>query len=86
MLSRIITTDREAEMAISDITKSLALRISASGRFIVRAKDGTPFMIKADTAWEMCHRLTRDEIVEYLNLRRDQGFNVISTVALSELE
>lgn len=48
--------------------------------------DGTPFFYLADTAWEMLHGLTREEIDGYLSLRASQGFNVIQTVALAEFD
>jgi len=61
------------------------LRVHRSGRFLEH-KDGTPFLYLADTAWELSHRLTRDEVELYLDNRRARGFTVIQTVALAELE
>ena len=48
--------------------------------------DGRPFFYLADTAWELFHRLTHDEIDFYLNQRAKQGFNVVNAVALAEFE
>lgn len=36
----------------------------------------------ADTAWAMLGKLGTDEITEYLDVRADQGFNVVQTVAI----
>ena len=47
-------------------------------------EDGTPFYYLADTAWELAHKLKRDEIERYMSIRKDQGFNVIQVVALAE--
>ncbi|MCL2462554.1 MAG: DUF4038 domain-containing protein, partial [Defluviitaleaceae bacterium] len=59
------------------------LKISPDGRFIVK-EDGAPFFWLADTAWELFHRLTREEAVEYLSVRAGQRFTVIQAVALAE--
>lgn len=49
-------------------------------------EDGTPFFYLADTAWELFHRLSREEAHYYLRLRASQGFHVIQAVALGELD
>lgn len=61
------------------------LRVSDNGRFLVYG-DGSPFFWQADTAWELTHRCSREEIDWYLTKRKEQGFNVIQTVALAELD
>lgn len=48
-------------------------------------EDGEPFFWLADTAWELFHRLNREEAEHYLATRSRQGFNVIQAVALAEL-
>ncbi|MCX7798853.1 MAG: glycoside hydrolase family 140 protein [Fimbriimonadales bacterium] len=52
----------------------------------LQTEDGKPFFWLADTAWELFHRLTREEIAEYLSVRRQQGFNVVQAVGLAELD
>ena len=49
-------------------------------------EDGTPFFWLADTAWELFHRLTREEIKFYLDNRKAKGFNVIQAVVLAEFD
>jgi hypothetical protein len=61
------------------------LRVSDNGRFLVQA-DGTPFFWLGDTAWELFHRLNRDEADRYLADRAAKGFTVIQAVALAELD
>ncbi len=61
------------------------LRVDASGRGLEHA-DGTPFLWLADTAWELFHRLDREEVELYLEKRRAQGFTVIQAVALAEFD
>ena len=61
------------------------LQVSDNGRFLV-TEDGKPFFWLADTAWELIHRCKREEVDFYLEKRKSQGFNVIQTVALAELD
>lgn len=61
------------------------LKVSENGRFLVY-KDNTPFFYLGDTAWELFHRLDRDEAVHYLKDRAKKGFTVIQAVALAEMD
>ncbi|HKJ86285.1 MAG TPA: DUF4038 domain-containing protein, partial [Spirochaetia bacterium] len=61
------------------------LRVASGGRHLER-EDGTPFLYIADTAWELYHRLSREEADRYLTTRASQGFNVIQAVVLAELD
>lgn len=61
------------------------LKVSANGRFLMTA-DGQPFFYLGDTAWELFHRLNRDEANLYLQNRAAKGFTVIQAVALAELD
>lgn len=61
------------------------LRVSESRRFL-ETRDGQPFFWLGDTAWELLHRLNREEAERYLENRARKGFTVIQAVALSELD
>lgn len=61
------------------------LQVAPNGRSLQYA-DGTPFFYLGDTAWELFHRLTREEAVRYLTDRARKGFNVIQAVALAEID
>ena len=61
------------------------LRVSENNRFL-QTEDGRPFFWLGDTAWELFHRLTREEAEKYLKNRADKGFTVIQAVALAELD
>lgn len=61
------------------------LRVSENGRFLVTA-DGAPFFWLGDTAWELFHRLTREEAQFYFATRQRQRFTVIQAVALAEFD
>lgn len=59
------------------------LAVSDDGRFLQHA-DGTPFFYLGDTAWELFHRLDREEAELYLEDRRRKGFTVVQAVGLAE--
>lgn len=59
------------------------LRVSADGRGLETA-DGRAFLWLGDTAWELFHRLDREEALHYLDRRAAQGFTVIQAVVLAE--
>jgi len=61
------------------------LRVSDNHRYL-EFQDGKPFFYLADTAWELFHRLNRDEASRYLTNRSQKGFTVIQAVILSELD
>jgi len=65
--------------------KKLPLRVSDNQRFLVYS-DGTPFFYLGDTAWELFHRLNRDETEYYLRNRQEKGFTVVQAVVLAELD
>jgi hypothetical protein len=54
--------------------------VARNGRYLEHA-DGTPFLWIADTGWALFYKLRREEIVDYLDQRSRQGFNVIQAVA-----
>ena len=48
------------------------LKVSGNKRFLL-TDDGKPFFWLGDTAWELFHRLNRDEADHYLRTRAEQG-------------
>ncbi len=61
------------------------LRVSDNKHFL-QYSDGTPFFWLGDTAWELFHRLDREEATKYLKDRQKKGFTVIQAVVLAELD
>jgi hypothetical protein len=61
------------------------LKISDDQRYIV-TKSNQPFFWLGGTAWELLHRLDKQETMVYLKNRADKGFTVIQTVILAELD
>jgi len=59
------------------------LKVSENRRFLVY-EDGTPFFWLGDTAWELFHKLDREEAELYLSNRAERKFNVVQAVALAE--
>jgi hypothetical protein len=60
------------------------LKVAENKRFLVH-EDGTPFFWLGDTAWELFHRLNREEADRYLKNRAANGYTVIQAVALAEI-
>ena len=61
------------------------LNISENGRYF-QTGNCNPFFYLADTAWELFHRLSLEEIEFYLDARKAQGFNVVQAVLISEMD
>lgn len=61
------------------------LRVAPDKRHL-ETSEGKPFFLLGDTAWELFHRLTREETEQYLDKRAEQGFNTVLAVALAEFE
>lgn len=61
------------------------VKVSPDGRFLLD-RGGAPFFYLADTAWELFHRLDRDEADRYLRDRAAKGFTVVQAVAIAELD
>lgn len=78
---------------ISVIPWTIAQKPWPHGRLMVspdhhylQFEDGTSFFWLGDTGWELFHRLTLEEIRQYLDNRSAKGFNVIQAVALAEFD
>lgn len=63
----------------------MRLKVSDNQRFLAY-EDNRPFFYLGDTAWELFHRLNREEAELYLKDRAAKGFTVIQAVALAELD
>ena len=61
------------------------LKISNNQNYLV-TKNDEPFFWLGGTAWELIHRLTKEDIDMYLTDRANKGFTVIQTVILAELD
>ena len=58
-------------------------RVSDNHRYLID-QYGEPFFYLGDTAWELFHRLTREEADLYLRNRAAKRFTVIQAVILAE--
>ena len=75
-------------LVLSPVTLPAAaprLKVSENHHFLVH-QDGAPFFYLGDTAWELFHRLNREEADRYLANRAQKGFTVIQAVALAEID
>jgi len=60
------------------------IQVAKNHRYL-EYEDGRPFFYLGDTAWELFHRLNREEAVRYLTNRAEKGFTVIQAVVLAEI-
>ena len=72
-------------MSTNTIQALPRLRVSDNGRFLV-TENGDAFFWLGDTAWEIFHRLKREEAQHYFATRQRQRFNVVQAVALAEFD
>ncbi len=86
-MKRIIFLAMVAFLSLScaDAQSLPRLQVSTNGHYL-QTTDGKPFFYLGDTAWELFHRLDREEALYYLKNRAEKGFNVIQAVALAELD
>lgn len=61
------------------------LRVTANHRYL-EYEDGKPFFYLGDTAWELFHKLNREEATQYLANRAQKGFTVIQATVLSGMD
>jgi Protein of unknown function (DUF4038)/Putative collagen-binding domain of a collagenase len=60
------------------------LKVTENRRYL-QYENGKPFFYLGDTAWELFHRLNREEATQYLTNRAQKGFTVIQAVILAQL-
>ena len=57
------------------------LQVSENGHYLA-TKDGKPFFWLGDTGWLLFNKLNRDEAEQYLENRKQKGFNVVQAMVL----
>jgi len=61
------------------------LRVSKNKRYL-ETETGKPFLWIGDTAWELFHKLNREDAQMYLKNRAEKGFSVIQAVVIAEID
>lgn len=61
------------------------LKVSASKRYFVTGNN-QPFFWLGDTGWLLFIKCNREETVQYLQTRKEQGFNVVQVMVLHQLQ
>ena len=85
LLSLLLAAASLAQAAPAPARQTPGLQVSDNKRFLV-TPDGRPFFWLGDTAWELFHRPTREDVTRYLRKRAEQRFTVIQAVALAEFD
>lgn len=83
MMKKIICLSLAISL-ISLFSFAQTFSVSPNKRYIL--KEGKPFFWLGDTAWELFHRLNREEAEYYLKTRAAQGYTVVQAVALAEFD
>lgn len=71
-------------LLLLQVASQAQFSVSDNNRYLL--KNGKPFFWLGDTAWELFHRLGREEADYYLKRRSEQGFTVVQAVALAEID
>jgi hypothetical protein len=72
---------------VASLAPAAAPRVKvADDKHFLATSDGKPFFYLGDTAWELFHRLNREEAERYLKDRAEKRFTVIQAVVLAELD
>lgn len=71
-------------LLLCTISSKAQINVDATKTYL--QENGKPFFWLGDTGWELFHKLSREEAVHYLDVRQQQGFNVIMASALGELD
>lgn len=58
------------------------LKVSDNGRYLCY-ENGTPFFWLGDTGWLLGMRLNREEAEHYLQVRKEQGYNVVQIMVVN---
>ena len=66
------------------VAAAARLKVTDNHRYL-QYEDGKQFLYLGDTAWELFHRLNREEATLYLTNRANKGFTVIQAVILPQL-
>src|SRR6187399_749449 len=84
-IAGIVTCASAVLIASATAWGAQKLKVSENKRFLVN-DSGKPFFYLGDTAWELFHRLNREEADKYLEDRAKKKFTVIQAVAIAELD
>lgn len=60
------------------------LKVSENGHYF-QLENGEPFFWLGDTGWLLFKKTNREQAIQYLDVRKRQGFNVIQVMLLHEL-
>ncbi len=67
------------------VVTAQTLRVSENKRYL-ETETGKPFLWIGDTAWELFHKLNREDAQMYLKNRAEKGFSVIQAVVIAEMD
>lgn len=69
---------------IAQVNPLPGLKVSSNKRYFT-TQSGQPFFWLGDTGWLLFIKLTREESVQYLEQRKQQGYNVVQVMVLHDV-
>lgn len=81
LIALLIAGCSQNKKAVDSTPTTGKLKVSENGRFLVK-EDGSPFFWLGDTGWLLFGKLTREEADQYLEKRKEQGFNVVQVMVM----
>jgi hypothetical protein len=76
LLAALLLLIVHASVARTADNEKFPLKVSANGRHIVQ-KNGRPFLIVADAAWQLLRKLNFADAVQYMDIRKSQSVNTL---------
>lgn len=82
------TTGTDSQKSVSEAQKEnekpWGIKVSDNHRYF-QTPDGKPFFWLGETGWLAFNKLNREEVADYLDVRKKQGFNIIQIMGLHSL-
>lgn len=86
MMALFAACQSKGEQAKDEKPNALSLlKVSDNGRFLATKDDNEPFFWLGDTGWLLFTKLNREQADQYLENRKQKGFNVIQVMVLHTL-
>lgn len=70
------SASKTVTVTVTPVSSRFPLHVDAGKRYLIDAQ-GTPFFVHGDTPWSLLVQLTREEAEQYLEDRRQKGFNTV---------
>jgi hypothetical protein len=80
-----ISSLHSQQHSVQDLPWSNGKIVLSDNRHFLEYENGRPFFWLAETGWKLFQKLSREEVIQYLENRRAKGFNVIQCVVVHSI-